>query len=109
MGLLDAWSQRRISQRREGRIEFLGEQSGPIEDTLKRELTLEFATRPAIRRAYLAKVGFKPDTAPVVALCLLADAPDESLVRRVGEIFRRLFAKDVFIDVLFITPEQDLD
>jgi hypothetical protein len=36
MGLLDAWS-RRALERREGRVEFLGEQSGPVEDTLKRE------------------------------------------------------------------------
>ena len=44
-------------QRREGRVEFLGEQSGSVEDLIKRDLMLEFATRPDIRRAYLAMSG----------------------------------------------------
>ena len=44
-------------ERREGRVEFLGEQAGSVEDLFKRDLKLEFATRPDIRRAYLARVG----------------------------------------------------
>ena len=98
-----------MDSRVEGRVEFLGEQSGHVEDTLKRELLLECVTRPVIQRAYLAQVGFQPGSAPVVALCLLVDRPDESIVQRAFEIFRRLFAKDAFLDVLFLTPEQDAD
>jgi len=109
MGLLDAWGQRRLAQRREGRIEFLGEQVGSVEDTLKRELILEFVTRPYVRRAYLARVGFEPQAAPVVALCLLSDTADESLVTRIGEIVRRQLNKDQFLDVVYMTAEQDTD
>jgi hypothetical protein len=109
MGQLDEWS-RRVLQRREGRIEFLGEQSGSVEDTLKRDLMLEFATRPDIRRAYLAKVGFQPQTEPSAALCIVSARPDDkSLVLRVGEIFRRRFAKDAVLDVIFLTAEQEAD
>ena len=109
MGLLDSWSRRAI-ERREGRVEFLGEQSGPVEDTLKRDLLLEFVVRPAIRRAYLAKVGFQPQNETAIALCLVSTSPDErSIVMRVGEVFRRRFAKDVPLDVLFLTPEQEAD
>jgi hypothetical protein len=109
MGLLDSWS-RRTTERREGRVEFLGEQSGAVEDTLKRELVLEFATRPVIRRAYLARVGFQPGTPPSVALCIVSDQPDDrSLVLRVGDIFRRQFGKDAVLEVLFLTPEQVAD
>lgn len=109
MGMLDEWS-RRVLRRREGRVEFLGEQSGAVEDTLKRELLLEFATRPYIRRAYLAKVGFQPQSETSIALCIVSTRPDDaSLVVRVGEIFRRRFAKDLALDVLFLTAEQESD
>ncbi|HKO17026.1 MAG TPA: enhanced serine sensitivity protein SseB C-terminal domain-containing protein [Gemmatimonadaceae bacterium] len=107
MGLLDAWS-RRAMERREGTVEFLGEQSGSVEDTLKRELILEFATRPVVRRAYLARVGYQSSGEPAVALCIISTQPDDrSLVLRVGEIVRRRFARDVPLDVLFLTAEQE--
>lgn len=109
MGLLDAFSRRAVS-RREDRIEFLGEQSGPIEDTLKRQLVLEFASRPDIRRAYLARVGFQPTSEPAVALCVVSKHPDDqSVVTRVGDIFRRQFSKDAALDILFLTEQQDAD
>jgi hypothetical protein len=109
MGLLDAWS-RRATERREGRIEFFGEQSGSVEDTLKRDLILEFATRPDIRRAYLAQVGFQAQSEPSVALCIVSARPDDkSLVVRVGDIVRRRFAKDVAMDILFLSTEQEAD
>ena len=109
MGLLDAWSRRAVS-RREAQVNFLGEQSGLVEDTFKRDLILEFATRPDIRRAYLARVSFQSDAEPAVALCILSKRPDDqSVVTRVGDIARRRFANDAVIDVLFITEEQDAD
>jgi hypothetical protein len=109
MGLLDAWSRRAI-QRREGRVEFLGEQSGSAEDLLKRDLILEFATRPDIQRAYLAKVSFQPQNEMSVALCVVSTRPDDrSIVMRVGEIFRRRFVQDIALDVLFLTTEQEAD
>ena len=97
-------------QRREGRVEFLGEQSGSAEDLLKRDLILEFATRPEIQRAYLAKVGFQPQNETSIALCVVSTRPgDGSLVMRVGEIFRRRFAREVAVDILFLTNEQEAD
>lgn len=97
-------------QRREGKVEFLGAQAGSVEDTLKRDLILEFATRPAIRRAYLAKVCFPPQNEPSVALCIVSAQPDDmSIVMRVGEIVRRRFAQDAALDVLFLSADQEAD
>ena len=97
-------------ERREGRVEFLGEQSGSVEDLLKRDLIFEFATRPDIRRAYLARVGFQPDTEPSTAVCIVSNRPDDrSLVIRVGDIIRRRLGKDAVMDVLFLTAEQEAD
>lgn len=108
MGLLDTWSRRAVS-RREGRVEFRGEQSGAVEDTLKRDLIFEFATRPDIRRAYLARVVFEPE-GEATALCILSNRPDDqSVVTRVGEIVKRRFTNDTPLDVLFITAEQEAD
>jgi hypothetical protein len=109
MGLLDTWSQRAL-KRREGPTEFLGQHNGPVEETLKRELILEFATRPVIRRAYLANVRFQPQEEPSMALCIVSSRPDDtSLVVRIGEIMRRRFDKDVPLDVLFLSADQEAD
>ena len=109
MGQLDEWTRRAV-ERREGRVSFLGEHSGSVEDTFKRDLILEFSTRPDIRRAYLAKVGFEGQDEGSTALCIVSRRPDDrSLVVRVGEIARRRFAKDVALDVLFLTGDQEAD
>ena len=109
MGLLDSWS-RRVLERREGRVEFLGAQVGSVEDTLKRDLIMEFATRPYIQRAYLASVNFESQSETSTALCVVSTRPDDrSLVMRIGEICRRRFAKDIALDVLFLTAEQEAD
>jgi hypothetical protein len=109
MGLLDEWT-RRATRRREGRVEFLEEQSGSNEDLLKRDLILEFVTRPDIQRAYLAKVGFPAQNETSVALCVVSSRPDDrSLVMRVGEIVRRRISMDAALDILFLTSEQEID
>jgi hypothetical protein len=107
MGLLDEWS-RRATQHRAGRVEFLGEQTGSVEDTFKRDLIFEFTTRPDIRRAYLATVSFEPKNEASVALCIVSARPDDrSVVMRVGEIANRRFDKDAALDIVFLTPEQE--
>lgn len=109
MGLLDEWS-RRAQEHRDERVAFLGEQAGSVEETLKRDLILEFATRPDIRRAYLARVTFQSDSTPSVAVCIVSKRPeDKSLLVRVGEIMRRRFARDAAMDVIFLTPVQEAD
>lgn len=109
MGMLDEWS-RRASERREGKVEFLGEQTGKVEETLKRELLLEFVTRPDIQRAYLARVAFQSGSEPAVALCVVSKRPDDrSLILRVGEIFRRRFDKETALDILFLNAEQEAE
>lgn len=107
MGLLDSWT-RRALERRAGKVEFSAEHSGIVEETFKRDLLLEFVTRPDIRRAYLSRVTFDAQPEPADALCIVSDRPqDRSLVIRIGEILRRRFNADVPLEVLFLTPEQE--
>ena len=101
-----AW---RVHQRREPRIEFLGEQDGEPERDLKQRLTEVLSSFPTVRRGYLARVGFAPSDEVVVALCLASDTPDPKLVDQVEKVFRTLFAKGTFLDILFLSAQQEVD
>ena len=97
------------SHRLEPRIEFLGEQDGDVERDLKAALIGLFARFPSVRRAYLARVGFQPATAPSIAICLALEHPNQRIVREICDAFRPMFSSDAFVDVLFLTPEQEID
>jgi hypothetical protein len=97
-------------ERSEPRVEFLGEQDGPVEGKLKEVLALELAQFPTVTRAYLARVGFQPENKPSVALCVRSSGVDKkALVKRVSARFAELFNKAVFLDVLFLTAQQEID
>lgn len=97
------------TERREPRIEFLGEQDGGPERKLKELLVALFQRRPAVRRAYLARVGFAPSAAPSVALCLApSSAEGSTLVEEVRKEFT-FFSADAYLDILFLSEEQERD
>jgi len=101
--------QRPFSERREGRIEFLGEQDGPPERVLKALLRAEFQHHPVVRRAYLAQVGFAPGASRSVALCIApSSAEGPKIVSRIGELFAQ-FSADAYLDILFPDEEQETD
>jgi hypothetical protein len=109
MGLLDAWSSR-VHVRRDEQVEFVGELTGPPQDTLKRALILEFATRPDIRRAYFTRLGGEAQSATSMVLCILSARPgDQSVIRRVGEIFSRVAPQGTELEILFVSAEQEAD
>jgi hypothetical protein len=96
--------------RSEPRVEFLSEQDGPVEGKLKGALALELAQFPEVTRAYLARVGFQPENKISVALCVRSSGGNkEAIVKRVSACFAELFNKAVFLDVLFLTAEQEGD
>ena len=95
-------------ERREPRIDFVGEHDGPPERELKALLAAELTHYPAVRRAYLAIVGFGPEAPLSVALCLApAKAESPVVVDACAQIFRRLFKADMALDMLFVTAEQE--
>lgn len=100
----------RPEERRELRIEFLGEQDGPSERDLKVALRGELERHAAIKRAYLARIGFAPAASPTVALCLVpTSAEDAAIVKAVGKIFEGQFASGVPLDILFPSVDQEAD
>lgn len=103
-------SNRTPNERREARIEFLGEQDGPSERELKTLLQTEFRRFPAIRRAYLARIGFAPGAAASVALCVAPSSKvDHAIVEAVSRVFASLFSSDAHLDVVFPDEEQETD
>ena len=100
---------RRVDQRREPRIEFLGEQDGPAERELKARISGALDLFPSVHRAYLARVEFEPGDGVSVALCLAADQPDPAVVRTIQKEFHGLFAQGAFLDILFVSAEQESD
>jgi hypothetical protein len=110
LGLRDLFARRVPEPRTEPRVEFLGEQDGPPEQALKAMLTADFAERPTVLRAYLARVGFQPGSPSGVALCLVsAKGADTDLVQRIGQRFAGLFASGVPLDILFLSGDQEAD
>ena len=110
MGFLGRLRRRAPEVRVEGRVEFLGEQDGPVEAEFKAAVIPELARRRDVREAYLARVGFQPVDTPAVALCVWSDrTDDQELVAAVLAIVHRMMARDVFLDILFVNHEQLAD
>jgi hypothetical protein len=104
------FGRRRPELRSEPRVEFLGEQGGPVEDKLKGALARELAQFPEVTRAYLARIGFQPENKTSVALCVRSSGGnEEAIVKRVSGRFAELFNKSAFLDILFLTEQQEVD
>lgn len=100
---------RHFQVRREDRLEFLYEQDGENERRLKNAIRPVLAEHQ-ISRAYLARVAFDPSTSPSVALCLVSPMGDDTaLVERIATVFKSMASGGIFLDVTFLTPEQEED
>jgi hypothetical protein len=70
------------------RIEFIGEQAGPVEDDLKAKFRRVFAETPDVRSAYLARLAYGDPAGYSVGLCIRSRVGvNDSLQIRLGQIF----------------------
>ena len=88
-------------------VQFLGEQDGVPEREFKDRVSEVLAASQVVDRGYLAVLAYGPQSGPVVALCLRAEAPSESIVREVGSVFASLFGRDQHLDILFVDEAQE--
>lgn len=101
---------RRIKERIERRVEFLGAQDGVSERTFIAAITPLLRASPSVQRAYLARLGFAPGSAASVALCLAAgNNEDRSLIASVLAVFKEMAPTEAFLDILFLDDEQEED
>jgi hypothetical protein len=88
---------------------FVREQDGEVEDDFMVCVAPILARDSRVKRGYLARVVYEEAREEHVALCLVARAVDESLVREVGSVFRSMFGRDQHLDVLFVRAEQEAE
>jgi hypothetical protein len=98
---------RPIEERHEAKIEYLGEKTGPVEDDLKKALVAVLEKSPDVQRAYLAIISTDGRKSWSVALCLASKKPDKKLVEELGRVFRGIFGKDQFLDMMFLTDDTE--
>ena len=110
MGLLDRFRRRVVQARYEARIEFLGEQDGAPEAEFKSALQPILSGSDSIKRAYLARVGFQPQTPSSVTLCLAGvEEVPPALLRKLTSTFAKQFNSASALDILRVSAEQEVD
>jgi hypothetical protein len=89
------------------RIQFVGEQAGPVEDDIKAKFRQVLADTPTVRSAYLARLSYgEPGCS--VGLCIRSSVGlDHSLQKRLTQIFTDTFSCDQHLDILFIREDQE--
>jgi len=100
---------RQPESRKETNVNFVAEQDGAPERRLKSSLVNLFSSDPNVRRAYLVKVDYGNPSAYEVALCLRSETADESLVKRIGNVFANQFGSNQHLDILFLADGQERD
>jgi hypothetical protein len=96
-----------IEKRQEAKIEYLGEKTGPVEDDLKKGLVAVLEKNADVQRAYLAIISMDGKKTWSVALCLASKKSDARLVQELGGVFRSIFGKDQFLDMMFLTGDAE--
>ena len=88
---------------------FLSEQDGPSERVLKEQLSLYFDTDLRIAAAYLARADLGNINGETIVLCLRVDTDErDDFVSNVGITFSNLFNADEKLDIIFLTPEDEM-
>ena len=110
MGLFDKFRQRASEERRESRIEFLGEQDGIPERGLKSALIPILATDATVARAYLVRVAFQPPQSAQVALCLAGPTdPSPIVLQQIQTCFAGMFRANAALDIFALSAEHESD
>lgn len=92
------------------RIDFVGEQSGPVEDEIKARFREILVATPAVQSAYLARLSYGESPGYSVAVCIRSSVGvDERLEKRLAQIFIEMFRRDERLDTLFMREDQEAE
>jgi hypothetical protein len=91
------------------RVAFVGEQDGEVERELKFRLVDCFRGGLEIRSAYLAQVTYGRSGPTDIALCLggVPRRQERTVMEVAGKIFAGMFNNIPYVDVLFLSDEQE--
>ena len=97
----------RIDQFKARKIHFAGEQDGPPEQLLKRQLSEYLSCEREISSAYLVRLSYDADSSRKAALCLVGEATNaRQIAESVETIFKALFRDSESLDILFLNDLQ---
>jgi hypothetical protein len=89
-------------------IEFLGEQTGPVEDELKQRWTSYFRTELSISKAYLVRTRYDNSGAAHISLCIQAtDHNHRQILKQTTDVFREMFNPSQSLDVIFLSSDEE--
>lgn len=91
------------------KLRCIGEQDDIPERVFRKRVVALFGGSGIVERGYLARVTYESASAEVVALCLLAEDPQDALLREIGSVFASMFGGDQHLDTLFIDRDQEQD
>jgi hypothetical protein len=101
--------QRSPEELRVGSVNFILEQDGVPERELKAKLVTFFNSAAWVKVAYLAQVTYQDAGPSHVALCVRGQPGQNRIfAERVGTLFASIFGSHEHMDVLWITPEQEI-
>jgi hypothetical protein len=108
MTFADIFSRRKATQElRATGIEFLGEQDGANERSLKEKLSVLFREQESVKAAYLVRAQYAKPEMKSVVLCVVAiGGPDKSLVESVHSLFRKEAPRGIILDIMFPTDKE---
>jgi hypothetical protein len=90
------------------RTEFIGEQTGPVEDEIKARFCEVFDEVLTVQSAYLARLEYDDQPGHSVSLCIRSTSGiDASLQKRLGEVFAAMFKSSEHLDILFLRADQE--
>jgi hypothetical protein len=100
---------RKPDQFQAGNVQFLKEQDGTPERSLKARLVDLFKSEMYVSRAYLARVRYG-DSLTKVALCVCsAPGGQRALVESIGRIFSSTFSVHEGLDIIFLSDQQEAE
>lgn len=88
-------------------LRFTGEQDGIPEREFKERVAALLDQACIVERGYLARVAYESASVEVVALCLLAEEPQDALLREIAAVFASMFGRDQHLDILFVDRDQE--
>lgn len=90
-------------------IRFLCDQDGPPERRAKEQWSLILQADRNVEAAFLVRVSLDRSTEQTVVLAVRrTGGPYLALIKALGDVFRGIFVKDVFVDIIFISEQQEL-
>jgi hypothetical protein len=90
------------------RVQFVGEQDGPVEQDIKARWTPILLQHPEVHRAYLALGSYDACQTNQPLLCIRSShAEDPSLVDELAAPFKELFSRDCALDIMFVSDEKE--